>query len=164
MKKLKLFPWVRKFWESLDDDSKEVIVRSANTICKYALNDGARARVIGEVQSLCDRFEVIANDCQDVISDPDFKDLDTVPSSSLQFLVNYFEQFKDLMIVRKQAEVLPAGSKKYRLKNDYWGILEGVVIKETAGRYYFQCYKDGSVVMESWALSKDSNRILEEVK
>lgn len=160
----KQFPWVRNFWEGLSDEGKKDVASKAAAIRKFSATDAGRSRALEQLRQLCDAYEVIENDCGFVLNEAGIHDPNTVPCSSLEFLVNYFEQFPEMMVEEKVKEAIPQGEKQYRLHNDYWGDIIGIIVRETPSSYYFKCYRGDDVVMDSWRLAKDSARIIGEVE
>ena len=156
----KQFPWVKRFWESSTSEQQVDIASKASAIRKFSTAAGARNRALELLKQLCETYPTIKRDCGFILDVEGIHDTNIVPCSDLEFMQAYFEQFPDMVAAQHVAEEARISGKKYRIRNDYWGEVVGVVTRESPSSLYFKCYRGDDVVIENWRLAKDSNRII----
>lgn len=160
----KQFPWVKRFWESLTVEQQHDLASKASSIRKFSVMDSARNRALEILKQLCETYPTIESDCGFILDVVGIHDAKIVPCSDLEFMQAYFEQFPEMAAAQHTRKEAPINGKKYRIRNDYWGEVIGVVTKESPSSLYFRCYRGDDMVIENWRLARDSNRILGEVK
>lgn len=163
-----MMPWVEKFWNNLTEEDKQSITHESEIIVKYIKSDSTRHIALDALRRLVDKYDVIHSDCVRLLEDIENVPENIIPMSDIDAVFSYFVPFAkentstiawgEPEVAEQKQESVPEGSV-FILTNDYYGELQGELIRETAASYYFKCFKNGEVVMESWRVSKNSPRI-----
>lgn len=163
-----MMPWVRKFWNNLTEEDKQSVAHESEIIVKYIKSDSTRHIALEALRRLIDKYEVIRHDCVRLLEDIESVQENIIPMSDIDAVLSYFIPFAkestptvgwgESKVEEQKQEQVPEGTV-FILTNDYYGELQGEVVRETASSYYFKCFKNGEVVMESWRVGKNSPRI-----
>ena len=159
----KMFPWVKTAWESLDENSRRELANTARLIRKTCKVDTARDICQKYITDLCDKYDWINRDVGSVPGNFAFLNPDVVPASDLQFIDDYFEQFSELYPEDTWDTGVDANARRFKVKNDYHGIIECILVSETPTAYFFDYIKDGVKEFENWKVLKTGSRVIEEI-